>query len=275
MTQGPPPPENLVIYEVEGVPGRSAVSGLGPGYLGLWEEGGYTFFFFDREAGVAWDRFLAERTGLNLRYVHRMKYEQWQDGARFEPFQVGPLAIVPAWEAVNPWPGQLLIRLDPGLAFGFGGHFTTRSCLEALIRVYRADRPAMVLDLGAGTGVLALAAARLGAERAVAVESSQIAAETAARNVILNGLEKTVEVVYGRAEEHLNPAADLVLANLHFAAQNAVLEAGGYDRRRWLILSGLFHQQAALLEQGLAGRGYRLEDRSRDPRWATLLFRAA
>ena len=107
MTQGPPPPENLVIYEVEGVPGRSAVSGLGPGYLGLWEEGGYTFFFFDREAGEAWDRFLAERTGLRLRTVHRMKYEQWQDGARFEPFEVGPLAIVPAWEASNPWPGRL------------------------------------------------------------------------------------------------------------------------------------------------------------------------
>ena len=274
MTLGHLPPENLVIYEVEGVPGEGVPSGLGPGYLGLWEEGGYTFFFFDREANEAWDRFLSERTGLRLRYVHRMKYEEWQDGARFQPFQVGPLTIVPAWESSTLLPGKHFLRLDPGLAFGFGGHFTTRSCLEALVRVYHADRPETVLDLGTGTGVLALAAARLGAKRVAAVESSRIAAETAARNVTLNGLEKIIEIFHGRAEEHLNQPAALVLANLHSAAQNAVLKAGGYDHRRWLILSGLFHEQAALLEPELLGRGYRLADRVRDPRWATLLLRA-
>jgi len=275
MIPAPPPPENLVIYEVEGAPDREVPSDLGPGYLGLWEEGGYTFFFFDCEAGENLNRFLKEQGGLRVRAVHRMKYEQWQDGAGFHAFEVGPLLVAPAWESIEVAPDQLFLRIDPGLAFGFGGHFTTRSCLEALVRVYQADRPATILDLGAGTGVLALAAVRLGAKRAVAVESSRIAAETAVRNAALNGLEDQVEVRRGLAEEAPAHPADLVTANLHHAVQKAVLDTGGFDGRRWLILSGLFHEQAALLEQALLQRGYRLEDRARDPRWTTLLFRGA
>ncbi|MBU2548799.1 MAG: 50S ribosomal protein L11 methyltransferase, partial [Proteobacteria bacterium] len=210
------PPEDLVIYEVRGEWDEAERGELGSGFLGFWIEGGYTFLFFSALADGEVERLLAAARGLELRYVHRMKYSQWQDGAGFAAFSVGPLAIVPAWEEVPDKPGRRVVRIDPGLAFGFGGHPTTRACLEALVRIYSRERPARVLDLGAGTGVLALAAARLGATQALAVEYSHLAAETATGNVELNGLQDVVRVIRGRAEDHLDFQAELVMANLHF-----------------------------------------------------------
>ncbi|MFH1138237.1 MAG: 50S ribosomal protein L11 methyltransferase [Pseudomonadota bacterium] len=268
------PPENLVIYEVQGAPDPDGRPLLGPGFLGFWIESGYTFFFFDQEADDHLGPFLAADAGLKLRCVHRMKYSQWQDGARFSPFVVGPLTIGPAWSNPPLEPGENLIVIDPGLAFGYGGHPTTRACLEALARVARGCRPERVLDLGAGAGILALAAARLGASQVRAVEYSHLAADAARANVARNGLDEKVEVIRGLAEDHLDYPADLVLSNLHYQVQEAILEQGGFDGRRHIILSGLFHEEGRRLEDALVARGLRLVDRVRDDRWTTLLMRA-
>ncbi|MEW6265412.1 MAG: 50S ribosomal protein L11 methyltransferase [Thermodesulfobacteriota bacterium] len=271
------PPENLVIYEVQGVLDPPERFDPGPGFLGFWVEGDYTFIFFEREADLELKPLLVE-TGLTLRYIHRLKYKEWQDGAGFAPFDVGPLTIVPAWrlpekDSFDPSAGRLAIFLDPGLVFGFGGHPTTLACLKFLVRVWAEDRPAEVLDLGAGTGILALAAARLGARRILAVDSNHLAVETARANVVLNALEDKIEVVRGRAEDRAATPAELVLANLHFQVQEELLLRGGFDRRRWLILSGLFHRQVENLEASLKEKGFRLLDRLRDERWTSLLMR--
>ena len=265
-----------MIFEVQGVHDLKDPIDTGPGFLGFWVEADYTFFFFDREPDARARSFFSKRPHLAVRHVHRMKYAQWQDGADFRPFRVGPLQIVPAW-----WEGDTketagdahhTIRIDPGLAFGFGGHPTTLACLGFLVRVFKEDRPDRVLDLGAGTGVLSLAAARLGAGRVTAVEYSHVAAETARRNVQMNGLAAEVAVIHGLAEEQAHVPAGLVCSNLHFQVQQAVLEAGGFDDRDRLILSGLFHDQAEDLWARLRARGYCLTDLVRDERWSTLLL---
>ena len=269
------PPENLVIYEVKGIPEEAHHPDLGRGFLGYWTEGDYTFFFFGQEPDERVNRFLKERTWLELRHVHRMKYSDWQDGADFSPISIGPLVISPAWsdfQVTNPDLSH--IRLDPGLAFGFGGHPTTMACLEFLVRVYREERPSRVLDLGAGTGVLSLAAARLGAEEVKAVELNHISFETARKNVILNELEPVIETVLGPAERCLEFPADLVCSNLHLPVQEAILESGGFEKRRWVILAGLFHSQAEKMETALKRSGYRVFDRIRETRWASLLMKA-
>lgn len=274
MTYRPLPPEDLVIYEVRGTwDGRDRLD-LGPDFLGFWVEADYSFFFFSQDPGKRFRAFLQDRANLEVRYVHRMKYAEWQDGAGFKPFSVGPLNIVPAWEDPPLGTGEFLVRIDPGLAFGFGGHPTTLACLQALVRVYEEDQPAQVLDLGAGTGVLALAAIRLGAARAWAVEYSHLAAETAQDNAALNGLDRVIEVIRGRAEDCLDFPAQLVCSNLHLQIQEDVFERGGFRGRGWLILSGMFHAQAERMEKALTGEGYRLVDRVRDERWTTLLLRA-
>ncbi|MEW5724285.1 MAG: 50S ribosomal protein L11 methyltransferase [Thermodesulfobacteriota bacterium] len=268
------PPENLVIYEVRGTWEGEERPGLGPHFLGLWVESGYTFFFFDREARPEMECLRQNHPGLELRQVHHLKYSEWQDGAGFQPFTVGPLTIAPAWEAKPPGrPGEGLLRLDPGLAFGFGGHPTTRACLGFLVRVFREDRPRTVLDLGAGTGILALAACRLGAGRVTAVEYSHLGVDTARKNVRLNGLEDRIEVIRARAEDHALDPADLVCANLHFSVQRSLREKGGFLGRRWLILSGLFPDEGEEMAAALQGEGARLVDLARDERWTSLLLK--
>ena len=266
------PPEDLFIYELKGAVEKQPLA-FGPGFLGHWVEAGYTFLFFDREARDGVQAFLEKEPGFALRYVHEMKYWQWQDGARFTPFSVGPLTIVPAWDDDSPLDLPGTIRIDPGLAFGFGGHPTTLACLESLVRIYREDPPRKVLDLGTGTGVLSLAAAALGAVEIKAVEYSHLAVQAARENVRINHRENTIDVFHGLAEDYALEPADLVCANLHHQVQQALIEQGGYDGRRWLVLSGLFHPQAEAIEQTLLAKPYRMVDRIRDPRWTTLVFK--
>lgn len=277
------PPENLVIYEVRGQwdPDENAglKSELGQDFLGFWIESDYTFFFFSSDNDLFEQLFLNERPDLSLRYVHHMKYSQWQDGAGFNPFSAGPLKIMPAWnmdedDLRRSWTDASKVFIDPGLAFGFGGHPTTMACLRALSRVYKEDAPRSVLDLGTGTGVLAVAAAKLGAENVQAVEYSHLAAETAQRNTRINGLESRIKVIRGMAESHIDFPADLVCSNLHLAVQESLLKAGGFNNRKWLILSGLFHDESEKIEPDLQALGYKIIDKVRDDRWTTLLLAA-
>ncbi len=130
--------------------------------------------------------------------------ENWKQ--YFRPLRAGRrLVIVPSWEDYQPVPDDLIITLDPGMAFGTGTHATTRLCLEALEeRLSGLGGPsaggtgwecrelggqeARVLDIGTGSGILALAAARLGAAEVVAIDTDPVALEVAARNFMANGL---------------------------------------------------------------------------------------
>ena len=266
------PPENLVIYEVKGCPDLGDKPDFGPDFLGYWIEAGYVFFFFSRESESFMD-LSTRHPDLELRYVHRMKYSDWQDGALFQAFRVGPLTIAPAWDEPPRIESGSVIRIDPGLAFGFGGHPTTRACLGILVKIYERYKPRTVLDLGTGTGILALAAATMGAEKICAVEYSHLAADTARENVSLNRLDGLVEVIRGQAEDYARRPAELMLSNLHYQVQEELLRQGGFQDRRWLILSGLFHREAEKMEESLVGQGLKTLDRIRDDRWTTLLLR--
>lgn len=147
---------------------------------------------------------------------------------------------------------KLHIVLDPGLVFGTGTHPTTRDCLEALELAGLSIHFQTVLDLGTGTGLLALAAARLGAERTVGVDLNLLAARTAARNVRLNQLEKRVVIAQGRAEDMIAYPADLVIANIHYDVMRRLIGTGGFLAKKHFILSGLMRSEAKDIAAGLA-----------------------
>lgn len=274
MKKNTQPPENLVIYEVEGAFEGTLEPVPKAGFLGFWVEGDYTFFFFDKKADEVMMPVLASKPDLVLRNTHEMKYSDWQDGAGFSEVKVGPLTVYPAWEeSPGLEQGTMPICLDPGLAFGYGGHPTTRACLTFLVRVFSTDPPKKVLDFGAGTGVLSLAAARLGAKNITAIELIHLSAKTAEKNVGLNDLGREIKVIHGQAEDYLHEPVELVCSNLHLPVQETILELGGFDNRRWLILSGLFHSQAEKIEKALIKRGYRTVDHVREVRWSSLLMR--
>lgn len=119
--------------------------------------------------------------------------EDWAEAwkAHYQPVRVGRrLLIQPRWLPPAPQPGDIVIALDPGMAFGTGTHPTTQLCLEALEDLMQPGL--IVLDLGCGSGILAIAAAKLGAARVLALDSDPLAARIAAENAAANGAASAV-----------------------------------------------------------------------------------
>jgi ribosomal protein L11 methyltransferase len=221
--------------------------------------------------------------------THLLRYDEWQDGAGAAPIVMGPLSIYPPGRGgapggvgslgVDPHGYQERLEplvIDPGLAFGYGGHATTRACLSFLLRLYSPlnERiPKSCLDLGTGTGVLALAAARLGAEKVLGVDYSHLAIEIAKENLVKNNLEAKVGFVYGEAASYAGEEAELVLANIPLAVHLDLLDKGAYAGRRYLVISGLLPSEADTLT-GKLGDAYPLKllDNHRDDRWSSWLL---
>ncbi|MCF8061560.1 MAG: 50S ribosomal protein L11 methyltransferase [Deltaproteobacteria bacterium] len=268
------PPGHLYVYCLEGVVSPEVEPGLGETFLGNWVEGASSFLFFSEPAEDRVLRVVEDHSELQYVEDHRFTYEEWL-GDRFERFFAGDFEICPAWEVPGP-PRKAALRmlLDPGVVFGSGLHPTTRECLEALSWLWRNDPPETVLDLGTGTGVLAVAAGLLGAGRVVAVDLNPLCVHTAARNVKLNGLDSRVETVLGPAEGVLDRSGELVLANIHYEVILDLLRNEGLWKRRWIVFSGLMRTQARALKDRLRGMGMEIaREWDQDMVWHTLAVR--
>jgi ribosomal protein L11 methyltransferase len=190
------------------------------------------------EAGA--DR-LAERFG---RVATEPVSAGWEDRwKRFHrPVEVGPLWIGPPWE--RPAAGLEPVVIDPGRAFGTGAHPTTRMCVELLLEI----EPGGVIDIGCGSGVLAIAAVKLGCGPVVAVDSDEAAVEATRRNAATNGVEVDVRLLDATKEEL--PAAEIALANLDLRTLSGLspppewhaLVTSGYDENDRLAFTGFAHE---------------------------------
>lgn len=142
-----------------------------------------------------------------------VEQEDWQNGWRkyYHPMDVGErLAIVPSWQEYET--GRTKLVLDPGLAFGTGGHETTYLCLEALDRLVRGGE--RVLDIGTGSGILAIAALKLGAAAAEGVDIDPVAVRTAGENAALNGVSGRLKVLVGDLSDQASGTYQIVTANI-------------------------------------------------------------
>ncbi|MBN1661388.1 MAG: 50S ribosomal protein L11 methyltransferase [Anaerolineae bacterium] len=127
--------------------------------------------------------------------IRELAEEDWAQAwkEQYHRMRVGRrIVIVPAWEEYGPAPGEVVLRLEPGMAFGTGLHPTTRLCLTAIEDELAPAQS--VLDVGTGSGVLAIAAARLGAEHVLAIDADPVAVRVAGENVAANGVAEQVEV---------------------------------------------------------------------------------
>jgi ribosomal protein L11 methyltransferase len=200
--------------------------------------------------------------------------EDWANSWRayFKPLRVGRRLVVrPSWEEYRPREGDQVIELDPGMAFGTGTHATTRLCLEALeARVNPGDR---ILDWGTGSGILALAAARLGAGPVRAVDTDPVAVAAARENVRRNQLQGRVEVLLSDlpARGRFDGIAANLLPEPITAASVALRRLLARDG--WLIVSGISIARGGEVLASLQAAGFELGARSQREGWLCLEMR--
>jgi ribosomal protein L11 methyltransferase len=222
--------------------------------------------------------------------------EDWRDSWKkyFGIQRIGArLIIAPSWIEYEAREGEIVLRIDPGMAFGTGQHQTTAMCLRALEQHVHGGET--VLDLGCGSGILALAAARLGAGRVIAIDNDEQAVKATRENAEINGA--TVELREGTLPapggHNLSPApasggqalsltgggdgdtVDLLVANISAItlerlspALAAAVKPGGL-----LITSGFLEEAVADLRSAFEMAGFAIEDELQDGQWRTLIAR--
>jgi ribosomal protein L11 methyltransferase len=192
---------------------------------------------------------------------------RWRDGLGSRSF--GRLTVAPSWAPAPLDSGGPIVVLDPESAFGSGEHGSTRVALSLLERVLQPGD--FVLDLGSGSGILALAAVKLGAERAVGIENDPEANLVAARNASRNGVEDAVEFLDGDAGDlaPLLGPADLVLSNILRSANTALLPAiaGALIDGGTAIFSGMEVAEAPLFLPALESAGFAVLEERTDTGW--------
>lgn len=187
------------------------------------------------------------------------------------------LVVTPSWITPAAGPEDVVITIDPQMAFGTGEHATTRGVLRLMeARVAPGGR---VLDVGTGSGILAIAAARLGAAHALGVESDADALINAAENVVANGVGGRVELLHGLVDvpflESRAGHFQLILANVLSSvllpllpAFHTALTPGGY-----LVLSGILQAEAEMMQAAATAAGLEAVQEDREEEWWTGLYR--
>ena len=224
---------------------------------------------------------LSEQSPLPAPTVTLLGEEDWATSwkAHFKPFEIGQgLLITPSWESLENEEKRAVIVLDPGMAFGTGGHETTRlclECLEALLVPASPDSPNMrILDLGTGSGILAIAAAKLGILQIDAVDIDPQAVAIAAENCLLNGVEGQVRCSTTPLDQ-LDGDYTIILANI--LAEELVRLAPEIVSRMKpggsLILSGILAEREELVREGFDPFSLNFEASLAAGEWRCLHYR--
>jgi ribosomal protein L11 methyltransferase len=198
--------------------------------------------------------------------------ETWKEHYDIE--RVGRLVVRPAWREYTAAPDEVVISLDPGMAFGTGQHPTTRMCIQGIQDVMQPGD--CVLDLGSGSGILAITAVAFGASVVIATDTEEQAVKATIENAALNGMQGEITVRAGSIEAVGNDGPfDLILANINAAAVTAL--AGPMARQlkpgAWLFAGGVIAERETGVAQALQDAGLRIERVMAEGDWRTFVAR--
>lgn len=195
--------------------------------------------------------------------VAEVQEEDWANSwkAYFKPEKIGEKTVIkPSWEDYSPKPGELIIHLDPGMAFGTGSHATTALCIKLLEKYIK---PGMdVFDVGTGSGILSILAALLGAKTVQALDFDTVAVEAATSNVASNKLENTIKVSRSDLLEKAQGQAHIIVANIvadiimrlipdvpeRLKERGIFIASGIIDERKEDVISALKEQGFNIIE---------------------------
>ncbi len=202
--------------------------------------------------------------------------EDWAEGWRqhFTATRFGPrLVVKPTWEAWTIAAAEVVINLDPGMAFGTGTHETTRLCLQAIAELFETVTAKSLLDVGTGSGILAMAAAGLGADRILAIDIDEEACQIARDNIAGNGFADRITVT-AESLETLAGSYDIVIANI-LAEENIRLAPHLIGRLAiggTLLLSGILREKETMVREGFCGYGLTEPIVTYDADWCCMLY---
>ena len=200
--------------------------------------------------------------------------EEWATAWKqfFKPMSIGRIVIKPSWEDYIERVDELVVEIDPGMAFGTGNHPTTQLCVLALQDYVKGGET--VLDMGTGSGILAITCVKLGAAKVVGLDIDSVAVEAAQENVKRLGIEDVIRIERADTPNAFEGSADIVVANIIANViiamaddLSAKVKPGGK-----LIASGIIQDRADDVKSRLAEAGLRLIEDRRDGEWVALIL---
>ena len=206
----------------------------------------------------------------------QVRDEDWSEVWKqfYKPFRAGKkLVVKPTWEQYDAQPGDEVIEIDPGMAFGSGTHETTGMCLELLEDALHGGE--RVIDVGTGSGILAIGAAKLGAREVLAIDIDPMAVKVAKENIAHNGLSETITAVEGNLLDRQEMICEVCVANIIADVICAFAEPlthhivpGGL-----FICSGIIKEREQDVLDALHAAGYEVLEVRRKGEWVAMLSR--
>lgn len=202
---------------------------------------------------------------------------EWKDVWKeyYKPFELATGYIVkPSWEEYVVKPGETLLELDPGMAFGTGTHETTKMCAQFAAEIVRPGDK--VIDIGCGTAILGILAAKSGAERVLAVDIDDAAVRTAKENALRNNVDTVVTVVHGILDDVAPEPFDVLLVNI---IANVIIQLAP-DFKKYMaegaqiVLSGIIRDRQQDVIQAMEEQNFFLKEERTMGEWVAMVFHA-
>lgn len=196
--------------------------------------------------------------------------ESWKK--YYKPLRVGErIVIKPSWEDYETEEDDIVIELDPGMAFGTGTHETTNMCIEALESFVKDGDT--IYDIGCGSGILSIAAAKLGAEKVTAIDIDPVCIDVSKENIKMNHVDKIVQAYQGDLFEVVDEKVDIIVSNIIAEVIAGMVK----DLNKYLvdggifITSGIILSKVDLVENALLNNGFKLIETKRLREWACII----
>lgn len=196
--------------------------------------------------------------------------ESWKK--YYKPIRIGKnLVIKPSWEKFEEKPGDIIIELDPGMAFGTGTHETTIMCSEALESYTKED--STVFDIGCGSGVLSIVAAKLGAKEVIGVDLDEVCVKVSNENIKINKVDHMVEIRKGNLLDVVHEKANIIVANIIAEIVAGITkDIGNYLKEDGIFISsGIILEKLHLVEEALEENGFKILEVRKMNSWACVI----
>ncbi len=248
-----------------------------PDLIGTWIEDDTAILFFHKEKKELVTT-ICNRSNAKIIYEANLNYQDWEAGLDITTFEVPPLIVAPIWEAekLNHSNNSIPIKLDPSVIFGSGFHPSTRLCLETITDLIGSVPDASIktmVDLGTGTGLLSLGAAKLGVTEIRSYDNNPFACSVALKNVALNNCEQQINVMEADLRNRLPDAkVDLVVANLYKGLLLDFFTNSSFWKARYYIISGFIPSMEEELLKALPMTQLKLVERRKNGPWRLWLL---